>query len=291
MKCGIAIPHYGRAAQPSMVEDLAREAEALGFDSVWASDHVLLPVEGAGVPHYFYDALIVMAAAAAVTTRLRIGTSVLVIPYRDPRLLASVLATLDQMSKGRVILGAGAGGLEGEFAGLGIDFHQRGALTNEYLDCMQALWTTDPTSFHGRWIHFDEMRSNPKPFQNPLPIWIGGHSDAAVQRAAVRGTGWQPSNMPLDDFRVRAKAYRDACVAAGRPPGPICLRSIPRGPVQTADDRIPFTGDPADIARAMEAYAEAGLTYVVFSPQVRSKEELQTEMQYLAQSILPLLPQ
>ena len=212
MKCGVAIPHYGRASQPSMVEDLAREVEALGFDSVWASDHVLLPVEGAGVPHYFYDALIVMAAAA-VTTRLRIGTSVLVIPYRDPRLLASMLATLDQISKGRVILGAGSGGLEGEFAGLGIDFHQRGALTNEYLDCMQALWTTDPTSFHGRWIHFDEMRSNPKPFQNPLPIWIGGHSDAAIQRAPF--VAWAGS-LPTCDWTTSVCAPRPTATPAWR---------------------------------------------------------------------------
>ncbi|HJN93760.1 MAG TPA: LLM class flavin-dependent oxidoreductase, partial [Dehalococcoidia bacterium] len=137
---GITIPHFGRNAQPGMVESVAREAEALGFESIWASDHIIVPAGESYIPDYFYDPLIVMTAAAAVTESIEIGVSVLVIPYRDPVVTAKMLATLDQMSRGRIILGTGVGWLEQEFDALNADFHQRGVVCDEYMDVMQALW-------------------------------------------------------------------------------------------------------------------------------------------------------
>ncbi|MEE9278025.1 MAG: LLM class F420-dependent oxidoreductase [Dehalococcoidia bacterium] len=286
---GITIPHLGRLAQPGMVETIAAEAEELGFDSVWASDHVIVPVGESYVPHFCYDPLIVMAWAAAVTERVRIGVSVLVIPYRDPAVTARMVATLDQMSKGRIILGTGVGWLAPEFAALGKDVHDRGAMTDEYLDCMQALWTTDPTSFDGKWTQFQDMRQNPKPMQDPFPVWVGGNIPAAINRAAERGPGWHPINLSLDEFRSGVDAYHAACRAAGKLEGPVCLRTMPGGRNQPGDDRTPFSGEPAAVAADVDAFAEAGLTHLLFSPPARSLDELREEMRRIAEEIRPLV--
>ena len=167
---GIKITHFGRDQPPDGVAGAAREAEELGFDSVWATDHVIVPNEEQSIPSHFYDPMVVMAVAAAATERVEIGVSVLVIPYRDPIVTAKMLATLDQMSHGRIILGTGVGWLEREFDALNVDFHQRGAVCDEYLDVMQALWTSDPTSFEGRWTNFLDMRANPKPRGRDLAL-------------------------------------------------------------------------------------------------------------------------
>ena len=162
MEFGLTIPHFGQTARPGVVEAIAQEAEALELDAVWTSDHVIVPADEGALPSQFYDPLMVMAAAAAVTQHIRIGVSVLVLPYRDPVLTAKMVASLDHASRGRVILGVGVGWVEPEFQALGADFAQRGTVTDEYLDCMQALWTTDPSSFRGRTKQFSNMRMQPQ---------------------------------------------------------------------------------------------------------------------------------
>ncbi|MCZ6544713.1 MAG: LLM class F420-dependent oxidoreductase [Chloroflexi bacterium] len=286
---GITIPHFGRNAQPGMVETVARQAEELGFDSVWASDHVIVPVGEGYIPDYFYDPLVVMTAAAAVTERVEIGVSVLVIPYRDPILTGKMLATLDQMSRGRIILGTGVGWLEQEFDALNADFHQRGAVCDEYLDVMQALWTTDPTTFEGHWTNFSEMRANPKPVREPFPIWVGGNGPPAIKRAAQRGTGWHPINLSLAEFTAGVESYHAACRDGGRPTGAICLRAMPGGRNVPQGDRTPFTGAPADVAQDVDTFAAAGMTHILFSPPVADLEQLEEEMQTIAKEVRPLV--
>ena len=290
VKIGIMIPHFGAAAQPGMVERVAREAEELGFDSIWTGDHLIVPSTETYITNFVYDPLMVMAAAAAVTERISIGVSVLVIPYRHPVATSKMLATLDQMSGGRVILGAGVGWMEREFSALGLDVHQRGAQTNEHLDCMQALWDTDPTSFHGRWVQFDEMRQRPKPVQDPLPVWIGGASAAAINRAAVRGTGWIPENPGREAFAASVAAYRGACQSAGRPTGTICIRTHMRPEGESADsDRPDFTGTDAEIASDIEVFAALGADHIQFHPTVRTLEQQQAVMRRIALKIRPLV--
>jgi len=289
MEYGITIPHFGRTAQPGTVERIAREAEAMGFDAIWASDHVIVPPGESYIPHHFYDPLIVMAVAAAVTTRVRVGVSVLVIPYREPITTAKMLATIDQMARGRLILGTGVGWMEKEFEALGVDFHRRGAITDEYLDCMHALWTTDPTTFQGRRVRFSEMRQNPKPVQDPFPVWIGGNGPAAIERAATRGTGWHPINLSLDYFQAGVEAYHAACRQAGTLAGPVCLRSMPGGRIQAGGDRIPFTGEPAEIAHDLAAFAAAGLSHILFAPAAPSVEALLKEMRTITEEVRPLV--
>lgn len=285
---GVTIPHFGRNAQPGMVEHVARRAETLGFDTVWASDHVIVPAGESYIPDYFYDPFIVMAAAAAVTERVEIGVSVLVVPYRDPVVTAKMVATLDQMSRGRILLGVGVGWLEKEFDAVNADFHHRGAQTDEYLDVMHALWTSDPTSFHGRWTNFDDMRQNPKPLREPLPVWVGGNSPLAIRRAAQRGTGWHPINLSLAAFTASVEAYHAASRDAHKVMGPVCLRSMP-GPQAPEGERVPFTGAPDQIAADIDAYAAAGLTHICFAPPVRTLDELDAEMDRIANDVRPLV--
>ena len=290
VKLGIMIPHFGAAAQPGMVETVAREAEELGLDSIWTGDHLIVPSTESYISNFVYDPLMVMAAAAAVTERISIGVSVLVIPYRHPIVVARMLATLDQMSSGRVILGAGVGWMEREFSALGLDVHQRGALTDEYLDCIDALWDTDPTTFHGRWVNFEEMRQRPKPLQDPLPVWVGGASAPAIKRAAERGTGWLPSNAGREAFATAVAAYRGACQDAGRPVGTICLRTTmqPEGD-SAASDRPDFTGTDAEIASDIDAFEALGADHIQFAPTVRTLEQQREVMRRIALDIRPRL--
>lgn len=292
MRFGVMIPHFGPAAQPGMVQTVARDAEALGLDTIWAGDHVIVPSHERYITNYVYEALAVMATAAAVTERIRVGVAVLVIPYRDPVVTAKAVATLDQMSSGRIVLGAGVGWMADEFAALGRNVHDRGALTDEFLDCMHTLWTTDPSSFEGRWVRFDEMRQRPKPAQDPLPVWIGGGSDVAIRRAARRGTGWLPTDPGLEPFRAGVVRYRAACEAAGVAVGTVCLRTTMGGDRPGGVDgepRVAFSGTPDEIAADVRAYREAGMDEVLFAPTVRTVEQQHASMRLIAEHVRPLV--
>jgi probable F420-dependent oxidoreductase len=194
MRLGIHLPQIGRKASPDGIRRAAMQAEALGFADVWTSEHIITPA-GAMYPPSpnFYDPVLTLTWAAACTQRVGLGTSVLVLPMRHPLPLAKELATLQNLSEGRLILGAGVGWLEAEFAALGVPFNERGRRTDEGIAMMKAVWSDDPVSFEPRWIPaiIDNMRMMPKP-QKPIPIWVGGTSDAALKRAA-RLDGWHGS--------------------------------------------------------------------------------------------------
>src|SRR5580698_9223921 len=186
MRLGIHLPQIGRKAGPEGIKRAAIQAETLGFADVWTSEHIITPA-GAMYPPSpsFYDPVLSLTWAAAYTTRIGLGTSVLVLPMRHPLPLAKELATLQNLSGGRFILGAGVGWLEAEFAALGVPFNERGRRTDEGIAMMRAVWNDDPVSFDAKWIPavIDHMRMMPKP-EKSIPIWIGGTSDAALKRAA-----------------------------------------------------------------------------------------------------------
>lgn len=282
MRYGLAVPHFGPTARPGFVESVAREAESLGYDSLWASDHIIVPAGAGYTPHFFYDIFITMTVMAMLTERVTVGSSVLVVPYRDPVMTARMVATLDQLSGGRVVLAVGAGGFEPEFRALGADYEARGEVTDEYLDCMRALWTLDPVSFEGKRVRFSGMRQNPKPVQDPLPVWVGGNTRAAIRRAAGRGNGWHPINLGLEEFREKVGAYREACAAAGVEPGPVSLRTTLGA---SSGERVPFTGGPAEVASDVDAYAAAGLDELVLALPARSVEEYQSGMRDFAEEM------
>src|ERR1700680_2522589 len=185
MRLGIHLPHIGRKAGPEAIRRAAVQAEQLGFADVWVSEHIIVPRDAPYPPSALFGApVLTLTGAAACTSRVGLGTSVLVLPMRHPLPLAKELATLQNLSGGRLILGAGVGWLEAEFAALGVPFRERGRRMDEGITLMRAVWSEDPVSFEARYIPavVKNMRSMPQP-ETPIPIWIGGTSEAALRRA------------------------------------------------------------------------------------------------------------
>ena len=174
MEFGVCLPQYGREVGLEDLRAVAADAEALGFDSVWASDHIVTPEHmHASVGPIFLDAFVVLSHASAMTRTVRLGTTVMVTPYRNPLVAAKIISTLDSLSGGRVILGVGAGGAPDEFDALGIPESQRGRRTDEYLQAMIELWTTDPSCYNGRFVSFEGVRFAPEAVAAAAPTHPG----------------------------------------------------------------------------------------------------------------------
>ena len=223
MQFGLCIPHYGKTISLDELRVTVQRAEALGFHSIWVSDHVITPQHLLStIGPMFYDPFVILTYAAAFTQRVKLGTTVIVVPYRNPLVVAKMLATLDVLSQGRVIFGVGVGGAPDEFQALGVPSHQRGVRTDEYLRLMKALWTQDPTSFEGRFFSFSDVRLQPKPHQKPHPpIWVGGRSEAALRRAVAVGEAWHPTTMSWTALQQNIDQLRNWGREAGRIEGPI----------------------------------------------------------------------
>jgi len=262
---------------PTETVRLARLAEELGYRSWWAGEHVVLP--SPRVPDSpmeatdpILDPLIHLSYVAAVTQRLEIGTAVVILPQRNPLVLAKQAASLDVLSGGRLLLGVGAGYLEPEMTAVGVPMAQRGARTDEYLDAMTALWTAPAPAFHGRYVDFDYVDAHPRPVQNGGPrIVIGGHSPAAFRRAVARGHGWF-GNGTIDDLVNHLAGLAKAAAQVDRPPrlGRLEISFLPLDPVQvSADDARRYADlgvdrlvvyplpleDPDDVAAFLERHA------------------------------------
>lgn len=208
VRVGIHLPQFGRAASTDAITRAARHAEELGFADVWVSDHVVQPAAQTYPSPYLYDPLLTLTWAAAATTRIELGTSVLVAPQYHPLWLANATASLDALSGGRLKLAIGVGWSEAEFAALGQDFRTRGRRTDEILDVLRAAWSNDPASYRGAYYSFVDIRVLPHP-AHAIEVWIGGSSDAAYRRAArpeVRGfqlIGLKPDTVVAPIARLR----------------------------------------------------------------------------------------
>jgi probable F420-dependent oxidoreductase len=274
MRIGVHLPHIGRKAGPAAIRRAAVQAEELGFADVWSSEHIILP-RGAPYPPsaLFYDPVLTLTWAAAHTKRIELGTSVLVLPMRHPLPLAKELATLQNLSEGRLILGAGVGWLEAEFAALGVPFRERGRRMDEGIAMMLAVWSEDPVSFRPRHIPavIDDMRMLPKPVK-PIPIWIGGSSEPALARAA-RLDGWHGSRLSPEEAAPIVRRLRE------RRPGPgftISLRSGWDGRNEGA------------LAARLEAYGEAGVDHVLVEPAERLLDDWLRAVERAARAAEPL---
>jgi probable F420-dependent oxidoreductase len=210
--------YLGFEATPEGIITTAVKAEELGFDAVFVNDHIIVD----GLPRSApwtntYDPFVSLSFIAANTTRIDLGVSVLVVPYRNPIATAKMLATLDRMSNGRLIAGVGVGWNEAEFKALGVPFHERGARTTEYLQIWQACWAPGEVSFDGRFFRFSNMHVSPKPLRQPYPpIWVGGSSDAALWRAAAFAAVWQPTPTPVAELIERRTFLSRVCERIGR---------------------------------------------------------------------------
>ncbi|MBI1737494.1 MAG: LLM class F420-dependent oxidoreductase [Candidatus Rokubacteria bacterium] len=317
MEFGFALAGRGPLATPDVMLKLATKAEGLRYSSLFVTDHVVLPASSAksvypyapsgqfpgGANQDYFEPLVVLAHLAHATKTIRLGTSVLVVPYRNPLVTAKMLATIDVLSGGRVILGAGAGWLAEEFEALAAPpFEHRGPVTDEYLRLMRAAWTTDPVSFEGTYYRIKDVHVRPKPVQRGgIPIWIGGHTDAALRRVARLGDGWHPiGNRPpalLLPDEYQAKAARLAALAreAGRDPASITLTL--RVPMQVrslrakalAGDRPPFQGTAAEVRGDVETYAALGVRHFVFDSAVADARAALDTLARFAEDVRPKL--
>jgi probable F420-dependent oxidoreductase len=232
MEFGVLLPQFGVWARGPEVRERIRQvavaADRLGYHVLWTAEHVIFPSEvttpypyGGRFPYPVTDPILDVVATlsyvAAITSRIRLGSSVMVLPYRNPIVLAKQLATLDVLSGGRLLLGVAGGWLREEFELLGVPFSERGARMDEYLTLVRALWTEDRVTFSGRWFTLRDAAFFPKPIQQPPPIWIGGSSPAALRRVARLGDGWVAVPRPrLDDLANDIAEIRRLAEQAGR---------------------------------------------------------------------------
>ncbi|WP_163510631.1 LLM class F420-dependent oxidoreductase [Fodinicola acaciae] len=212
---------------------LARRAEELGYASWWAADHVVLPSPKPPQVNYeptmpVLDPLVHLASVAAVTERIELGTGVLILPQRDPLVLAKQAASLDVISGGRLRLGVGVGWLEPELAAFGVKMSERGARTDEYIDAMRALWSTETPSYEGNFVSVAGVDAYPKPLSGP-PVIVGGNSPGAFRRAVSRAHGWFGNGNTIDDLREHLAGLRQAADQVERPQwlGPLDIIYMP----------------------------------------------------------------
>ena len=269
MHFGISIPNNQGIASVRDLVALAVDAEQQGYDSVWVSEHLYHAsyVAARLGNRPYHEALTVLTAVATVTTRVRLGTSVLVLPWHHPARLAKQIATLDQLADGRVVLGVGVAQTADEFANLGIPYGTRGAVTDEAIDALRALWREDIPAYHGKYFQFEGLRFSPKPRQAHVPILIGGNSARALRRVRDKGDGWHAMSLSVNDVRGAIAG------AAGKPCSIRLVLEFTDAPVSRAiDDRRTLKGSPAEVMEQVRAYAQAGVSEIVVDANVPEVE-------------------
>jgi probable F420-dependent oxidoreductase len=282
MHLGFGLPMAGAWATPQNQLRVARAAEDLGYHSLWVFQRLLYalkpkndypPLPGQPWPASFQsvmDPIVSLTWVAAATTRVRLGASVLIMPYYTPVLLAKQLATLDQVSNGRLDVGLGLGWSEDEYDAVNVPYRHRGRRGDEFLRCLKEIWTKDEVEFHGEFYHVPRARVEPKPLQKPHPpITVGGYSPVVVKRAVTLGDGFNGGNVPLDRVTPIVRELREEALKVGRDPAR--LHVVSRGSYHVFDSpqgksRRPLMGSLDEIREDIQRYADAGLTELFLEP-------------------------
>jgi probable F420-dependent oxidoreductase len=308
MKFGVSLNHRGPQARPEIMTRFAQRADALGFDSLTVSDHIVVPK--AMPPNYpyhpkgefswqaardFYEPLTTLMYLAGRTNRLRLGVSVLILSYRNPIVTAKMLSTIDALSEGRMFLGVGTGWWEDEYKALGMPeaFADRGARTDEHLRIYKTLWSQENPQFKGKYHQFGDLEFSPKPYRKTgIPIWIGGHTTRALRRTAEFGDVWHPIGLRppagLDPKELDAKRRElDALTAkAGRDPKAISIAF--RCPLAfDPKQRAPMAGSTAQLIDDIRAYQQAGVSHMTLDIARESPQATLDVLQRVAEEIVP----
>jgi probable F420-dependent oxidoreductase len=316
VKFGVPIGNFGQFGKRGDAPDQVRvavAAERLGFDSVWVHDHIVMPVRirsrypynESGVAGFawrqdIYDPLAMLAAVAVATERVEIGTSVLIVPYRNPVVLAKMLATIDQLARGRLRLGIGVGWMAEEFEALGIGhwFPVRGRVTDEWIAVCKALWSEDgPCSFQGRSIAFRDVGAFPKPVRRHIPIWVGGWGEVAARRVARLGDGYQTISSTPAMIARQLETVGQELEKRGRRLADIEVSML--GGIRLGAGTMPapvpvIGGSRQEIIDQLGAYRDAGLQHLIATPRradagPMTPDGLIEDMQRLAEDVLPAL--
>lgn len=309
MQYGFTLPVRGELANHDGIAGIARHGERLGFTSATIADHIVIPakVESA----YPYDAsgkhpshgdameaLSTIAFVAGRTTTLRLITSVLILPYRNPVLTAKMVSTIDVLSQGRVTLGIGVGWMEEEFEALHApDFARRGAVTDEWVSIFKKLWSPGPTEFQGKYYGFGPVRCEPLPVQKPHPpIWIGGHSVPALRRTARYADGWHPlgtvdtAELRPPEFAAMLDDLRRMTDGFGRDFNDITLAFVARlresKEPAAENNRMPFTGSAAQLIDDVATYRALGVTHLSFDFRRPTLTETLERMDWFAAEVM-----
>ena len=263
MKFGLAFAS-SIGTDPASALEITRVAEAVGFESVWGGEHVVMPTtitspypytpDGkipASPETYIPDPLIWLAYVAAAAPTLRLGTCILILPQRNPLVLAKELATLDHLSGGKVELGIGVGWMKEEFDALGVPWEHRGARTDEYLAAMRVVWSGSHVEFHGEYVDFEPLTSTPRPAQGAnIPILVGGDTPIAIRRAARLADGYFPGELKADQLAELIKNVRQACTVIDRDPNSLEINAM-------------FAHQLADPAAGIDSMRELGVGRVM----------------------------
>jgi probable F420-dependent oxidoreductase len=275
MDFGFVLPNHVGIEDPFEVVSVGVHAEAAGFDSLWVNHHVInagYVRERLGTRPY-HDALILLTWLASKTHHARLGTSVLVLPYLHPMVLARELATLDQLAQGRLVVGVGVGSLPDENAAMGVPYAGRGRRADEFLQVLGRLWTEEEATFEGEHFAFEDVVSSPKPLQRPRPpILVGGNKRASLRRVARFGDGWHPLMLSPEGVRDRMAYLRDQAATAGRP---------------HAATRVSVRLDMSQVhPGSVQEYADAGVSELVVGLGTADVDAIRAEIDRFAEAML-----
>jgi len=300
MQFGVCLPHRWKYASAQLIADVAQEAESLRFDSVWVTDHVIVPVHHVERGHIFYEALMTLAFVSSITRTVAMGTTVLATPTRNPVVLAKEVATLDALSGGRVILGVGTGWIREELEAVSVAWTERGRFLDEGIQVLRHLWGQEgPISFSGRYTNFREMLFEPKPARRGgPPIWVGGMTDPSLRRVARTADGWLPWAVSAEELRggaekIRAMSGGRAITLACFSPADIGSKSIEGYVGALGEHHRVITGSPDQVVHTIEDFRKRGLEHLALSfRDVRLfKDEtpdlLLKQMRLFAREIMP----
>lgn len=310
MQFGLHLPASTAGVTAQDLVRFAQKAEALGFYCITVADHVIVP-KNISIPYpytvdgkypgsgYHLETLMTMGFLAGATHRIRFVTSVMIAPYRNPIITAKMLASLDVLSQGRVVVGLGVGWMKEEFENLQApNFAERGKVTDEYIHAFRELWTKDNPSFKGKYCNFNDIVFIPKPVQQPtIPIWIGGHSKRAIRRAARLGDGWHPiggvPTIPLEpeDMKRDLALLAEFAQAAGRDPKKIHVAL--KGSLFDKEKKIEgrrrhFMGSAEEIASDIGAYRDVGVDTMIFDVRRPSFTETLERMEWMAKDVIAM---
>ena len=307
MDIGLSIP---RLPDAEGIRRFVQRAEELGFESVLAGDHILLPTGGTNQYPYtadgsfsrpsdepFLETMTMLGYMAACSHTIKLGSTVIILPYRNPLVQAKMFASLDVLSNGRMICGVGVGWLEKEFDTLGVPYAERGAMSDEYLEIFKVLWTQSNPEFHGRYFDIKDIQFYPKPVQQPhIPVWVGGHSRPALRRVAKYGDCWHTTRQ-TPDFVARNLPYlRERAERAGRDPAGISVslkRSLHFTDLDASEEKSVRTGGVL-IATTPEVIddvyycRELGIDQLTYDFRVEGIEACIGVMEHLAKEVLPV---
>jgi probable F420-dependent oxidoreductase len=308
MELGVILPNAGPLANRDALLRIAERAEALGFDALWTADHLAIPAAELRYPYALergvslspdypiLEPLIALAAVAARTDRIRLGVSVYLAALRHPLVCAKLVASLDQLARGRVLLGVGAGWIRREYELLGVPWAQRGAVLDEHLACLRELFRADRPAFAGRFYALDGIGFEPKPAGRAVPIWIGGNGAAALRRAARLGDGWHPIDLSAAELERGLAELDEHLAEHGRDRAQLvismrCSLRVGEPAAARAPRPYPLAGTLAEVIGELRALQRAGLQHAALWPPARGDDlaDYLASLERIAREIRPAL--